>query len=300
MDSSYNWQDWKCRCSAISKILSNGKGSEPVTDKQWETVRDIEKKIESGKATEKQKLEYARLLQKDKDSQNVVLGDTCIEYLLTSYAWETQRMVSITKELNVEAFERGRVTEPESVELVSFVDDEPYLKNETRFQNDFLTGIPDILAIGKGRIENGEEVWEATKIRELKSTRDYPTFLYKIHKGLDPGNKEQIQGYGDILDCTDLAVDFTLPNMPQEMREGYKYKLASRMGEATTESPRFLKAWAEVERSMIFDTIPHAKRVYKIPVSPFTEDERQAIYDRVKVCRDWLFNFHEQYLKLNK
>lgn len=288
-----DFSKWLCRCSSISKILTNGQGSAQVTEKQWETIRDIEKKIEDGKATEKQKLELARLRQKDKDAQKPVLGDTAIECLLTSYAWETQRMVSITKELDVEAFERGRKTEPESIELVSFVDNVVYLKNEMRFHNEFLTGIPDIVGMDN-------QLPIVNKIREIKSCRDYPTFLQKIHKGLDSGNREQVAGYGDILDCGDLAVDFTLPNMPKEIREGYKYKLANRMGEATTESPRFLKAWAEIERSMIFDSIPHAKRVYKIPVSPFTEQEKLAVYDRVKVCREWLFNFDNTFKKLNQ
>jgi len=276
--------------------MTNGRGSEPLTPKQWETIKEIEGKIESGKATEKQKLELARLIQKDKDSQKVTLGDTAIECLLSAYAWETEKMVSITKELDVEAFERGRKTEPESIQLLSEVDKITYFKNEARFENEFLSGIPDVL-----------DLWQYSeaapvsvlKIREIKSTRDYPTFLYKMHKGLDPGNLEQIQGYGDILECIDLAVVFTLPNMPEEQRLKYKFKLADRMGEATTESPRFLKTWAEIEHSMIFDSIPAHKRTYKVPVQPFSPLEKFAVYERVKHCREYLNNFHEQYLKLN-
>lgn len=288
-----DWSKWLCRCSSISKILTNGKGSEPVTEKQWETIRETEKKIENGTATEKQKLEYARLLQKDENSKQVALGDTAVAYLLEAYAWETEKMCSITKEMDVEYFERGRKTEPESIELLMEVDTEPYVKNEYRFENDFLSGIPDIL-----QISNDYE--QCRKVRDIKSCKDYPTFLYKIHKGLDPGNREQLQGYGDILECGDLGVAFTLPTMPESIREGYKYRLAQKMDEVTTESPKFLKAWAELERSMIFDHMPAAKRVYKIPVSPFEKQEQQSVYERVKHCREWLNNFHESFLKLNQ
>lgn len=285
------FEKWLCRCSCISRMMSNARGSEPLTDKQWITVRKLEAKIDNGKATEKQRIEYTRLLQKDKDSEKIVLGDACVQYLLEAYAWETEQMCSITKEMDVEYFDRGRKTELESVELLSFVDDIPYVKNETRFENKFLSGIPDILKIS--------DDFKAKAIRDIKSTNDYPTFLYKIHKGTDTANEFQLKGYGDILNCNDLSVVFTLPTMPQSIREGYKMKLAYKMDEVTTESPRFLKAWAELEHSMIFDSIPPHKRVYKIPVNPFSEQDKQRVYDRVKIAREWLNSFHERFKSLN-
>lgn len=289
-----NWAEWKCRCSSISKILSNSKENPPITDLQLKELEELDKKPNR---TDKQGIRLAELVQKRENSKVVVLSDTCIAYLLEAFAWETEKMVSITKELDVEAFERGRKTEPESIQLLNNVDKTTYFKNDARFENAFLSGIPDVL-----------DLWQYSeaapisviKIREIKSTRDYPMFLYKIHKGLDPGNKEQIQGYGDILDCGDLAIVFTLPNMPEEQRLKYKYKLADRMGEATTESPRFLKTWKDIEHSMVFDSIPDPKRTFKIPVGTFVHSEQQAVYERVKHCREWLNNFHQQYLKLNQ
>jgi hypothetical protein len=194
--------------------------------------------------------------------------------------------------MDVEYFDRGRKTEPESVKLLSEVDKVQYLKNEERFDNDFLSGIPDVLDITDDCL--------AKAVRDIKSCKDYPTFLYKIHKGLDPGNREQLQGYGDILECGDLEVDFTLPTMPEDHRNGYKIKLAYKMNAAIDQDPEFEKAWSNLERSMIFDHMPASRRVYKIPVAPFTPAEQSAVYDRVKVCREWLDNFHTSYLKLNQ
>ena len=87
--------------------------------------------------------------------------------------------------------------------------------------------------------------------------------------------------------------------MPEEMRNGYMMKLAYKMGAATTEDPEFKKAWANLERSMIFKHMPPEKRVYKIPVDPFEKSEQLAVYERVKNCQEWLNNFHEIYSKLN-
>ncbi len=292
-----NWQSWKCRCSSISKMMSNSKDNAPLTEKQGARLIELsEKANKNGTLPPGQVLELATLVDKAEKSKDVVLSDTCIAYLVEAYAWETEKMCSITKEMDVEYFERGRKTEPESVKLLSFVDDTPYVKNEERFENDFLSGIPDLLNLSDG----GPLLVIVDRVREIKSCRDYPTFLYKIHKGLDAGNAEQTAGYGDILQCGDLAVAFTLPTMPQSIREGYRMKLAYKMNAAIDQDPEFEKAWANLERSMIFDHLPASRRVYKIPVAPFTKAEQSAVYDRVKVCREWLSNFHESYQRLNK
>jgi len=283
------WDKWLCRCSAISKMMASSKENPPLTDKQVIELAELEARETR---TEKMNLRVAELVEKRTRSADVVLSDTCIGYLVEAYAWETERMFSVTKEMDVEYFERGKKTEPESIKLLSEVDKEQYLKNDERFYNDFLSGIPDVLTI--------TEEFTAKAIRDIKSTKDYPTFLYKIHKGVDPGNAEQLQGYGDILECGDLGVAFTLPTMPKEQREGYAYKLAMKMGCATQESPEFKKAWAELERSMVFDHMPASKRVYKIPVAPFTLSEKEAVYERVKHCREWLFRFDNTYKKLNR
>jgi len=296
--SDIQWQNWKCRCSAISKIMANSRENPPLTDLQQIRLRELEKKMDCDEITEKQKIELTALIQKRENSKDVVLSDTAVSYLVEAYAWETERMCNVTKEMDVEYFERGRKTEPESIKLLEEVDKTSYTKNETRFENEVLSGIPDVIEI-KEAIGVVEPIFYASAVVDIKSTQDYPTFLYKIHKGVDPGNAEQVQGYGDILECNDLAIAFTLPNMPDSIREGYKYRLAQKMDEVTTESPRFLKAWAELERSMIFSHMPAARRVYKIPVQPFTPSEKQAVYDRVKHARDWLNNFHERFLKLN-
>lgn len=291
-----DWNKWKCRCSAISKMMANSKENAPLTDKQEIELAELEARATR---TDKMALRVAELVEKRERSKDVVLSDTCIAYLLEAYAWETEKMCSITKEMDVEYFERGRKTEPESIELLSFVDNCAYVKNEERFENDFLSGIPDVLEIKEMIGETGP-IFYVSSIWDIKSTKDYPTFLYKMHKGLDAGNAEQLQGYGDILECGDLGVAFTLPTMPESIRNGYKMKLAYKMNAAIDQDPEFEKAWANLERSMIFDTIPKTKRVYKIPVDPFTTSEQSAVYERVKHCRSWLNSFHQQYLTLNQ
>lgn len=290
--SVINWESWKCRCSSISKILTNGKGSEPVTEKQWETIRETEKKIENGTATEKQKLEYARLLQKDENSKQVVLGESAISYLLEEYAWVTAEKCSITKELEIEQIQKGRLGEKEGRELLSYVDDYYYEKNEERLYNDFLSGEPDTW--------RGESVHNAEECPDIKVIWDYPGFLKKIVKPIEPEYDMQLKGYGILTGAKKLFRAATCVTTPEEVRNSVKMRLFYKRAYLTEEDPAFLKEWAILERSMIMEGIPHRQRVHKLYVHPATKSEIDAIRERVKCCREWLNNFHEQYLKLNQ
>jgi hypothetical protein len=78
-----------------------------------------------------------------------------------------------------------------------------------------------------------------------------------------------------------------------------KWAVTRKMGATTPESPEMLKEWPKWEKSMRFDHIAPHKRVNKIKIDPFTDSKRQKFYDRVKMGREWLNNFHERYQKLN-
>jgi hypothetical protein len=103
----------------------------------------------------------------------------------------------------------------------------------------------------------------------------------------------------DIANSGKGFIAHCLVDMPEEIIEDMKYRLLKKMNCATELSPEFMEEWEKWERSMRFSHIPPAQRVFKIPVTPFTDFERQKVYDRVKICRDWLNNFHETYQKLN-
>jgi hypothetical protein len=139
----------------------------------------------------------------------------------------------------------------------------------------------------------------ANSIGDIKNSFDYPVFLKKINKGLENGNKEQVQGYCDIAKSSKGFIAHCLVDMPEEIIEDMKYRLLKKMNCATELSPEFMEEWEKWERSMRFSHIPPAQRVFKIPVTPFTEFERQKVYDRVKICREWLNSFHETFVKLN-
>lgn len=286
-----DWDKWKARCSSIGKIMANSRDNPPITEIQKKKMAELMDRVHLGNITPKQKEELAVLVAKEENSKNVVLSDSCIGYLVEAYAWETEGMFSVTKDLDIEYIQKGRLGEEEGIKLLSIVDGQEYKKNTERVCNDFLTGEPDVFS--------GEKVMQSEIIQDTKLSWDYPGFLYKMQKPVDPLNDFQLKGYTDITGATSSFVSHVLITTPESIRNSYKHRLFYQMDCVTEESPQFVAAWTKLERAMIFDHIPVHKRVYKMPVEIFTETQQQAVYERVRLCRGWLAQFHERMLQLN-
>lgn len=283
------FENFKVRCSAINKVMSNSAQNPILTEKQGLRLDELEKK---DSLTEKQKEEMAELLVKKDNGKKVILSTTCIEYLMEAYAWETEGMIAVNKEaLDVLSIRKGKMAEHIAGQVLSVVDNIEYLIHKERIENEYASGEIDLYT--------GAHVYAATNVTDIKNSFDYPTFLKKIHTGLETGQKEQVQGYGDITGARDLVVANCLISAPREIIEEMMWKVALKINAATFESPEFLAEWPKWERSMVFHHIPIQRRVTKIKVEPFTDFEQQRLYDRVKVCRDFLNLFHEQRMKLN-
>lgn len=295
--SNVNWDLFKCRCSAISAMLANSSSNPCITEIQSELLKQLEAKP---KPTDKQKEEMARLIVLKKNTGKVVLGDTCISYLLEEYAWKTEGMVKVTKELiDVPQMQKGTIVEPQSILLLSQYDEIQYTANvledgeRERVYNDYLSGEVDAYV--------GEAIMGAKNITDVKSAWDYPTFLCKTQEKVPPANDWQVKGYLDISGAPEGFIANCLVDADEGTLYDTRMKLLRKTKEAATEeSPAFLKKWAIIERSMNFSHIPVYKRVNKKPIEPMNDFQRQQVYDRVKFCREWLWKFDETFEQVNK
>ncbi len=284
---SIDWNKFKCRCSAILKMMSNSRSNPLLTEKQVVRLSELENKET---LTETMRREMAELLVKKDNGKKIILSDSCIEYLMEVYAWETEGMIPVGKEaIDNLTTRKGREAEKEAIALVSIHDGELYLEHKDRIENDFLSGQIDCYL--------GDDVLSAKTVVDIKNSWDYPTFLKKINTGLENGQEEQLQGYGDITGSKELYVANCLITASEEIISEMKYRVANRMGALTQESPEFVEEWAKWERSMRFTHMKPQSRVSKIKVESFSEIRRQQVYDRVKICREWLNNFHETRIK---
>lgn len=288
-----NFDDFKVRCSAIRKVLSNSQSNPLLTEKQGLRLVELQEKLQkTGEITQKQQEELAELKVKQENGKKIVLSDGCIDYLMETYAWETHKMISVDKEsLDMWQTKKGTLGEEDALLLLSRVSKLFYKTHKERIYNDYLSGEIDCYV--------GEHVYAASLISDIKNAWDYPIFLKKLHKGVEIGQKEQVQGYMDITNAPEGEIANTLINAPHDIIEEVRWRLTRKLGAATPESPEVLAEWPIWERSMKFDQIPMHQRVSKRPIEPFSEFERQRLYDKVKICRDWLNTFHEEYERLN-
>lgn len=291
-------QNFNVRCSAIHAVMANSRSNPTLTEKQAERLTELEDKV---LLTPKMQEEMAELLIKKENGKKVILSDTCIAYLMEEYAWQTQGMIRLSKELlDIPQMRKGIAVEQDSLDLLCVVDGVVYKENKDedgnrpRLYNEFLSGEIDAYV--------GENATAASIVPDIKSIYDYPTFLSKIHESLTIANDWQLKGYSDLTGAKDVFVANCLVDADFATIEAVKWQLLRKLAgsAATDESPVFKEKWEIVERSMKFNHMPAHQRVFKKKVEPMSETQRQAVYDRVKVCREWLAIFHETYENLNK
>ena len=290
-----NWDEFKCRCSSIHMAMADSRSNPVLTEKQEVELKDLEARAT---LSETMKIKLAELLVKKDNSTKVILSDGYISYLMDEYAWRTEGMVRISKELmDIPQLQKGTIVEPLSLKLLSLVDGVEYKPNEdengqrTRLYNDYLSGEIDAYY--------GNSIYDVEKLPDVKSIFDYPTFLCKINEPLTKANDLQVKGYMDITEAPEGFIANCLVDIDSGTLEKLRWRLLGKMDVATFESPTFVEKWKIIEHSLNFQQIPIHKRIFKKNVEPFCDFDRNKLYDRVKIGREWLFNFHEMMENIN-
>lgn len=264
--------------------MANGRGS-VLTEKQ---AVELERLQSLEKRTDKQEETLQVLLEKRDATPS--LSDTCKSYLKEVYMYYKYGKESVGGSERSRYTIKGRSVEDESIMLLSRLDGIHYEKNQHRFQNQYLTGEPDIIVSSHdGNTE---------KIIDIKSSWDGNSLLSNIGSPLNPLYFYQVQGYMALTGAKSAEVAYVLVNMPQEIINGEKNRIFRTMNPATEENIDYKKAIHRLEFNMTFDEIPIKERVVRFAVER-DEDLINKIYQRVEQCRDWLREFEEIHSGIN-
>lgn len=278
-----DWSKALVRCSCIGKIMTNGAGA-VLTDIQAEELKRLEN---LPNITEKQKITLAGLIAK-RDAPPK-LSDTCISYLKELYVWHKYGKEPVGGAERSKYTLKGKSVEDESIMLISRIYGKVFIKNIQRFNNQYLTGEPDILVMN--------EAGEIITIIDAKSSWDYATLLAVVDSPLNPLYFWQMQGYMALTGAKSADVCHCLVSMPQTTIEGEKKRIFYTMNPATEQDPEYLKAIQRVEFNLTFDEIPINERIVRFRVDR-DDDLIQKIYKKVDACRDWLVKFEETHMNL--
>lgn len=271
------------RCSAIGSIIGNPKGS--ITEKQLLKLEELQEKAKLGTLTDKQVETIQDLLEK-KDLA-IELSPGAKKYLKTAYCIEKYHR---TPDIQTKEMVKGTTAEDAAIQLYSFVEDKPYLKNTSQLSNEFICGTPDLLSD------------DLDEVIDIKCSWSLFTYINNIDVPMNMMYYSQLQGYMALTGASTGVLAYCLVSAPPEMIEDEKRRLFFRMQCVTDQDPRYLAKAKVIERNMLFDDIPPEHRVLKFQI---TRDDEfiEKVYAKVLKCREYIEEFsgnHQFFIKGNR
>jgi hypothetical protein len=200
-------------------------------------------------------------------SKSEVLSETCKTRIEEKFL---EDKFGIKKEFWSKAMDKGTSEENESIKLMGRVYNLfGVSKNELNFQNEFLTGTPDV-------IYNGE-------IYDVKSSWSGSTFKwFESDEEIDKNYFYQMQSYMELTGLKKANLVYCLVNAPEQMIMDEIRRQAWREGqiEPTDELED------KVRFQMTFDHIPAELRVRKFEIE-YNAEIIEAIKARVVLCDEY-------------
>lgn len=189
---------FKIRCSCIGKIVGDGKGGGGLTDKQAINLKSLQDK-------EKRTIKQEQLMQEliAKRDAPPSLSATAKTYCED---WLQEQLYGRKKEIKSKYLDKGNFVEDESIEFISHLFFEDYVKNEEYFEDEFKTGTPDIIA--PNLIIDMKNSWSFETFPLL--AKDNPNYDYYYC---------QLQGYMDLCDKDNSKLIYTLMDTPDHLIE---------------------------------------------------------------------------------
>lgn len=220
--------------------------------------------------------------QSKADREAGVLSKTAQKHLIEVYVAEKYGR---RKDIQTKQMKKGIQVEDESIKLLSKFIGKEFYKNEERFSNDYITGLPDIIT--------------DDCIIDIKSSYDIWTFLGNLPDKLDSLYYWQMMCYMWLTDKPKAKIAYCLSNMPFGMVEQEKKSLFYKMDVISEESPEFIKESLKLEFNMTFDDMPLSERVLIFNVDR-NEDDILRIQNKVEKAREYLEEIEINHMNFNR
>ena len=181
---------------------------------------------------------------------------------------------------------KGIVVEKESINLLNLYLGKDYIDNQERFNNDFITGKPDIISL------------EEKKIIDIKSSYDLWTFIGNLPDKVDSLYYWQMQSYMYLTGMQTATIAYCLVNTPESIINQEKYYLLKKMDAATNENPEYVKEALKLETNLRFDDIAIEERILMFRVDR-NEDDILRIEQKVEKAREFLNQLEQLHKNFN-
>jgi hypothetical protein len=230
------------------------------------------------------------LMTPPKDKEEKLRGElsvTAKKYLIKTFI---KAKYDREKDIITPAMTKGITQEGEGIKMLSEFYGYPLEKNNTRFENAYLNGHPDVL---------NSFMYEWLHIHDTKLSEDIFTFFPNILEGLDDHHNGQLQGYMALTGAKTAEIDIILADASETAINDEKRKLLYRMNVVSEEDKEYQEAAAGVEINMIYPDIPLSEKILVFPVE--RDDEYiERIYKKVDKAREFLEWFENKHKNFNK
>lgn len=220
--------------------------------------------------------------QSKADKEAGLLSKTAQRHLLDVYIAQKYGRV---RDIQTKQMKKGVAVEQDSIDMLSKLLSVEFSKNEERYSNAYVTGLPDI-------VDNGMVI-------DIKSSYDLWTFMGNLPDKLDSLYYWQLMSYMWLTDAKCGYIAYCLSNTPDNIIEQEKYYLLKNMDVVSEESPEYIKQALKLEFNMKFDDIDISERVllYKVDRN---EDDIIRIEQKVLKAREYLHEIESTHLNFNK
>lgn len=249
---------FKIRASAIGKIMAGNIG---LTENQKIDLETLSSKLT---LTAKQEIKLNELRHKQ---ANPELPETMKSYCKL---WLKEQIYNRGVHFSNKYTDKGNVMEDDSIDFIArMLDYGMLLKNNTQFENDYITGTPDIIL--PDCVIDAKNSWDFTTfplLEDKPTTKDYPW---------------QLQGYMDLTGHNNAKLCYVLSNTPDHLieREARIFTIENGYEELDAAT------YKEVYDRMNYDDIDDELR---IKTFEYKRDQEAIndIYERVKLCRKYI------------
>lgn len=209
----------------------------------------------------------------DKDAGN--LSATAKNHLKEVYI---RHRYGRDKDIQTKAMKKGLECEEESIFMLSKFNGELYEKNEERFSNQWITGLPDVVT---------QEI-----IIDVKTCQDIWTFHDKVGETISDNYFAQIQAYMWLTSRSKGQIAFCLTDStPQMVMDEQMY--AFRKGNYVTElSPEYVQKCQEIEKAMTYGDIPLQERIWVVNIE-LDQEFIEKIPVKVEKARKYLQEYDQ-------
>jgi hypothetical protein len=197
-------------------------------------------------------------------SKSEVLSQTTKTYCEN---WLKEQINGRKKQIQSKYMQKGIEVESDSINFINNFTGSNYSKNESYFENEFLTGTPDIIA----------PEW----IIDVKNSYDFssfPLFETEINKDY----YAQLQGYMYLTGRRKAILIYTLVDMPDQMIESEAWKKAR--FENIDFTPELLD---EVRSQYTYFDIPDELKIKQFYFE-YDENFMQSVKERVLDCQIYI------------